>query len=398
VTAEHAQEASGAAVGAIAAERTLRTLSREHAARAEHFFAAAVAERMVDERIAGITHGTVRGVAEGVALDARWGQRQVGATRIDESAARAGTSRGGPAATAGGAAQAVTAKAVEAPPAAARVLLARFATTRKDEHEASKTRFESPPKHDAASIAEAPELSRDSARPQAEARGKRQRMKLVRGWMLLMAALQAAVLMGLSACKQPEPAPTSPSAHAAPVATTAAAVQPAPSPPASAESAPAEAKAEVRCVVATPSEAPPQQKPAAKCPKDTDTAPRLALRRGYVNFPEADGSPRLAVEVASTGAEHARGLMFRTRMPEEQGMLFEWQVEEPRTFWMQNTCIPLDMLFIAADGLIVGVLEQVPVLNQEPRGVPCPARYVLETNAGWCRRHGVRAGMRVKVE
>jgi uncharacterized membrane protein (UPF0127 family) len=90
--------------------------------------------------------------------------------------------------------------------------------------------------------------------------------------------------------------------------------------------------------------------------------------------------------------------MFRTSLAEDRGMLFQMSERSVHAFWMHNTCIPLDMLFIAADGVIEGILEQVPVLNDDPRAVPCPARYVLEVNAGFCRRHSVKAGMRVRIE
>jgi uncharacterized protein len=90
--------------------------------------------------------------------------------------------------------------------------------------------------------------------------------------------------------------------------------------------------------------------------------------------------------------------MYRTKMPAEEGMLFVFTDERPRSFWMQNTCIPLDMLFLAADGTIVGILEQVPVLNELSRGVPCPATYVLEMNAGWARRQGVKPGMKTEIQ
>jgi uncharacterized membrane protein (UPF0127 family) len=65
---------------------------------------------------------------------------------------------------------------------------------------------------------------------------------------------------------------------------------------------------------------------------------------------------------------------------------------------MQNTCLPLDMLFIAGDGTIVGILEQVPTLNTLPRGVRCESRHVLELNAGWVRAHGVEPGQRVDIQ
>jgi uncharacterized membrane protein (UPF0127 family) len=55
-------------------------------------------------------------------------------------------------------------------------------------------------------------------------------------------------------------------------------------------------------------------------------------------------------------------------------------------------------MFIARDGTITGILEQVPTLNDEPRGVPCPAAYVLEVNAGWSRSHGIKSGTRVNFE
>ena len=94
----------------------------------------------------------------------------------------------------------------------------------------------------------------------------------------------------------------------------------------------------------------------------------------------------------------ARGLMYRTQMDGDSGMLFSWDEDSRRSFWMQNTCIPLDMLFIAGDGTVVGILEQVPTLNTLPREVPCPARHVLELNAGWARAHGVTPGQHVDLE
>jgi uncharacterized membrane protein (UPF0127 family) len=64
---------------------------------------------------------------------------------------------------------------------------------------------------------------------------------------------------------------------------------------------------------------------------------------------------------------------------------------------MHNTCLPLDMLFITKSGIIAGVLEQVPVLDDTPRGVPCPVAHVLEVNAGWVRAHGAKPGQRITI-
>ena len=105
----------------------------------------------------------------------------------------------------------------------------------------------------------------------------------------------------------------------------------------------------------------------------------------------------LDVEVASTDAESERGLMYRMNMGENHGMLFDLHTTKEQVFWMHNTCIPLDMMYIDENGVIVGILENVPVLNDEPRSVGCPSRYVLEVNAGWSRRHNVRAGDKVRL-
>jgi uncharacterized membrane protein (UPF0127 family) len=98
-----------------------------------------------------------------------------------------------------------------------------------------------------------------------------------------------------------------------------------------------------------------------------------------------------------TAEQQARGLMYRTELEDGAGMLFTWQDERPRSFWMKNTCLPLDMLFIDAQGFIVNVLEQVPTLNERPRRSGCPSRHVLEVRAGWVREHAVRPGQRVQI-
>jgi uncharacterized membrane protein (UPF0127 family) len=89
--------------------------------------------------------------------------------------------------------------------------------------------------------------------------------------------------------------------------------------------------------------------------------------------------------------------MYRKSLPEDKGMLFDLHTRTDQTFWMHNTCIPLDLLFIDEDGLIVGIVENAPTLNDIPRSVGCPSRYVLEVNAGWSRRNGVKAGQPTRL-
>ena len=124
----------------------------------------------------------------------------------------------------------------------------------------------------------------------------------------------------------------------------------------------------------------------------------MQLPLGQVHFVDAPSAPRVTVELAQTDPARARGLMYRTQMEGDHGMLFSWEDDARRSFWMRNTCIPLDMLFIATDGTVVGILEQVPTLNTLPREVPCAARHVLELNAGWTRAHGITPGQRVELE
>ncbi len=110
-----------------------------------------------------------------------------------------------------------------------------------------------------------------------------------------------------------------------------------------------------------------------------------------------DASLRLEAELVSSPHDTARGLMYRRSMPQDRGMLFDLRAREDHQFWMHNTCIPLDLLYIDQDGLLVGIVENAPTLDDGPRGVGCPSRYVLEVNAGWTRRHGVRAGQFVAL-
>lgn len=154
------------------------------------------------------------------------------------------------------------------------------------------------------------------------------------------------------------------------------------------------ASATPTCTV--PFEPAPIASKAAQCPKDPTGNLKLPL--GRVTFVDAPNSPSAEVELAREDAARERGLMYRTSMPEGSGMLFSWQEERVRSFWMRNTCIPLDMFYITKDGTIAGILEQVPTLSDAPRGIKCPVAHVLELNAGWARAHGVAPGMKVKIE
>jgi uncharacterized membrane protein (UPF0127 family) len=109
-----------------------------------------------------------------------------------------------------------------------------------------------------------------------------------------------------------------------------------------------------------------------------------------------DAAPhRFEVEVARTPEEHERGLMFRESMPADHGMLFDFKDPQPVTFWMKNTKLSLDMVFIGADGRVTGVSPDAVPYSQALIPSPGPVRAVLELNAGTARRLGIQAGDRV---
>ena len=102
------------------------------------------------------------------------------------------------------------------------------------------------------------------------------------------------------------------------------------------------------------------------------------------------------VEVARNDADRAQALMFRRSMPADQGMLFDFGRIEPVAMWMQNTYLPLDMLFIRADGTIARIAANTEPLSTRtiPSGEPVLA--VLELNAGTAAKLGVKPGDRVE--
>jgi uncharacterized protein len=102
-----------------------------------------------------------------------------------------------------------------------------------------------------------------------------------------------------------------------------------------------------------------------------------------------------AVEMASTPEEQAKGLMFRRQLPEGQGMLFDFHKEQPTSFWMKNTYIPLDMIFIRGDGRILRIAENTVPLSETLVPSGGPVRAVLEVIGGTAKQLGIAPGDRV---
>ncbi|WP_246728511.1 DUF192 domain-containing protein [Microvirga terricola] len=102
------------------------------------------------------------------------------------------------------------------------------------------------------------------------------------------------------------------------------------------------------------------------------------------------------VEVARNDADRAQGLMFRRSMPVDRGMLFDFGRVEPVAMWMQNTYLPLDMLFIRPDGTIARIAANTEPLSTRTISSGEPVLAVLELNAGTASRLGIKPGDRVE--
>lgn len=118
-----------------------------------------------------------------------------------------------------------------------------------------------------------------------------------------------------------------------------------------------------------------------------------ALEKSSLTIETAAGAKlRFQVELARTPEEQARGLMFRKTLAADAGMLFIYATPQPAGFWMKNTYIPLDMLFIEPDGRIERVHANAEPLSTAPIEGPVKTKAVLEINGGTAARLGIRPG------
>ncbi len=108
------------------------------------------------------------------------------------------------------------------------------------------------------------------------------------------------------------------------------------------------------------------------------------------------GVHAFAVELATNDAERSRGLMFRKELPEGRGMLFIFDRDEPVSFWMHNTFISLDMIFIRKDGRILRIAESTDPMSDRLIPSGGPVRAVLEVIGGTAHKLGIEPGDRVE--
>jgi uncharacterized membrane protein (UPF0127 family) len=128
-----------------------------------------------------------------------------------------------------------------------------------------------------------------------------------------------------------------------------------------------------------------------------------ALAQGEVEFQHSSlvidtkrAALKFDVELALNDSQRARGLMFREKLGPYEGMLFDFYQEAPVSFWMKNTLIPLDMLFIAGDGTIRHIHANATPLSTDSIPSEYPVRAVLEINGGSARLLGIKPGDKVR--
>lgn len=118
------------------------------------------------------------------------------------------------------------------------------------------------------------------------------------------------------------------------------------------------------------------------------------IKQGELTFFKADSTVivKIDIEIADDDARRERGMMYRRQMELNRGMLFIFEDEDLRSFWMKNTYLPLDILYISAQKKIVRIHENVATLNERSIPSDFPAKYVLEVNAGFCSLYNILDG------
>jgi uncharacterized membrane protein (UPF0127 family) len=127
------------------------------------------------------------------------------------------------------------------------------------------------------------------------------------------------------------------------------------------------------------------------------TGPQPILPQAPLIIETAKGPQTFNVEMATTNEQQERGLMFRKNVPPNEGMLFDFRREGEHAFWMKNTIISLDMLFIKADGTIARIAANAKPLSEDSIPSYQPVRAVLEIAAGRAAQLGLKPGDKVRA-
>ncbi len=132
----------------------------------------------------------------------------------------------------------------------------------------------------------------------------------------------------------------------------------------------------------------------SSCSSGKQNLPQVKAR--FIN-PDSTITTEFTLMVAANDQRRQKGLMYVKNMPELEGMLFLFPEQQELSFWMRNTYISLDMLFIDQNFVVKGILPKVPILNDQPRGINEPTKFVVELNAGIADKYKIVQGARLEV-
>lgn len=118
----------------------------------------------------------------------------------------------------------------------------------------------------------------------------------------------------------------------------------------------------------------------------------------FVNGNTGNEIKQIDIELADDNAQRAQGLMYRKSMEENQGMLFVMERNEQQSFWMKNTYIPLDIIYIGADSTIVDIYKNAKPLTTTSMPSSGLAKYVVEVKGGWTTKNGVAKGDKITFD
>ncbi len=130
---------------------------------------------------------------------------------------------------------------------------------------------------------------------------------------------------------------------------------------------------------------------------ETMTEP-VFKKEGELFFQPASGGKaitKIDIEKAESDQERMQGLMFRKSMDEDKGMLFIMDNNEQQSFYMRNTYIPLDIIFVDENNVITTIHENTKILNDNSLPSNGPAKYVVEVNGGYTKKHGIKVGDKI---
>jgi uncharacterized membrane protein (UPF0127 family) len=131
--------------------------------------------------------------------------------------------------------------------------------------------------------------------------------------------------------------------------------------------------------------------------KESIDSEYMFKKNGELTFTDSLNNPKakIDIQIANNDFDRELGLMFRKQMDENKGMLFIFSEEAKQSFWMRNTLISLDMVFVNASNKIVTIHKNTQTLSDQSYPSTAPAKYVVEVNGGYCSKHNINEGDKI---